>query len=150
MFLDRWSKLSQILHMSYCSSCRHYLLPSREISHVKWGDRFPYSILALRNTVRKGCQWALLRPRIYLWASAFWKELFNMTVKVCIWQVTYTILFWSSVLKKLASTLLKPHLVSMEAYSSFNIHTTNDVHYFVQLQTAALRLLTFGETVARY
>lgn len=163
MFLHRWSKLLQILRMSYCSSCRHYLLPSREISRVKWGDRFPYSILALRNRVRKVWSQCSL-TRIYLRSSPFSKELLNMTVKVCIGQFTYTIPFWSSVLEKLASTLLKPivayviilyyyHciLISMKAYSSFNVHTTNDIHYFfVQLQIAALRLLTFRGTMARY
>lgn len=165
MFLHRWSKLLQILRMSYCSSCRHYLLPSREISHVKWGDRFPYSILALRNRVRKVWSQQCSLTRIYLRSSPFSKELLNMTVKVCIGQFTYTIPFWSSVLEKLASMLLKPivayviilyyyyHpiLIPMEAYSSFSVHTTNDIHYFfVQLQITAFRLLTFGGTMARY
>lgn len=98
MFLHRWSILSQILHMSYCSSCRHYLLPSREISHVKGGDRFPYSILALKNGIRKVCSQQYSLTRTYLWASPFWKEHFNMTVKICIEQFTYIILFSSSVL----------------------------------------------------
>lgn len=53
MFLHRWSKLSQILRMFYCSSCRPSLLPSREISRVRWGDRFPCSILALGNRGRE-------------------------------------------------------------------------------------------------
>lgn len=148
MFLHRWSKLSQILHMSYCSSCRHYLLPSRGISRVKWGDRFPYSIPALRNAIRKVCsqQRSLIT---YLWASPFWKQHFNVTVEICIEQFTYIILFLKFRLK--LASLLKPHLLSMDAYSLYNVYTTDDTHYsFVQLQSAALRLLTLGGAMARY
>ena len=129
MFLHRWSKLSQILRMSYCSSCRRYLLPSREICHVKWGDRFPCSILALGNRVRKVWSWWYSLTRTYLWESSFWNELFNMTVEVCIGQFTHTILFWSSVLEKLAPMLLKSHFISAEAYSPSNVCTTDEIAY---------------------
>lgn len=144
MFLHRWSKLSQILRMSYCSSCRHYLLPSREISHVKWGGQFPYSILALRKKKDKFCRQCSL-ARIY---HSFGKDIF-FTLHQCLHWAPHKIPLWNSVLQKLASTSLKPHLLSMKAYNSFNMDTINDIHYFIQLQTAALRLFTFGRTVAK-
>lgn len=144
MFLHRWSKLSQILHMSYCSSCRHYQLPSREISHVKWGGQFPYSILALRKKKGRVLSSVLSDKNI----SLFWKGHF-FTLHQCLKWAPHKIPLWNSVLQKLASTSLKPHLLPMKACDSFNMDTINKIHYFIQLQTTALRLFIFGRTVAK-
>lgn len=121
MSLPRWSKLSQTLHMSCCSSCRHSPLPSRGISHGRGGDRFPCSILAL-GTGNRGWVSAELTDRKTPVTSPFWK-VFNMT------STAHTnSLFWNCL--RSAALLGNPNSPAVLSV----VPTTNIHCCFVQLQ----------------